>query len=148
VTKDEPEVMVGAVAKSGKFLEAVVDSGAEESVAPPGFFPGAMVPSAMSRVGGRYRAANGTRIRNLGQQSVTFSSTEGHRCEMPFQIAEVERPLISVSQMAAAGNVVTLDESGGRIANKRTGKAIELIRRGGVYIMRMAVASDFPGQGR
>ena len=74
--------MVGAVARD--LVEAVVDSGAEESVAPPGFFATAVVPSPMSRAGGKYRAANGSRIRNVGQQKVAFTTSEGHRCNMPF----------------------------------------------------------------
>ena len=62
--RDLPGSLVGAVAREGGVLEAVVDSGAEESVAPPGFFAAEMVPSPMSKAGGKYRAANGTRIRN------------------------------------------------------------------------------------
>ena len=74
--RDLPGGLVGAVALESGVLEAVVDSGAEESVAPPGFCAADMVPSPMSKAGGRYRAANGTRIRNLGQQRVAFTSAE------------------------------------------------------------------------
>jgi hypothetical protein len=143
---------VGAVAREGGVLEAVVDSGAEESVAPPGFFAAEMVPSPMSKAGGKYRAANGTRIRNLGQQKVAFTTAEGHKCLMPFQVAEVERPLISVAQLTSAGNRVVLNDTGGQIVNAKTGKTIELVRRGGVYLLLMSigvgVASDFPRQGK
>jgi hypothetical protein len=86
--RDQPGDLVGVVARDGGVLEAVVDSGAEESVAPPGFFAAEMVPSPMSKAGGKYRAANGTRIRNLGQQKVAFTTAEGHKCTMPFQVAE------------------------------------------------------------
>jgi hypothetical protein len=75
VTEAGIERFVGAVAKDeadGKFkiIEAVVDSGAEESVEPPGRFPGALVPSRTSKAGGKHRAANGARIPNLGQVRV------------------------------------------------------------------------------
>ncbi len=133
-------------------MEAVVDSGAEESVAPPGFFVAPVVPSPMSKAGGKYRAANGTRIRNLGQQKVAFSTAEGHQCAMPFQVAEVERPLISVAQLTSAGNRVILKDTGGQIVNVKSGKTIDLIRRGGVYLLLMSVgvgvASGFPTQGK
>ncbi len=37
-----------------RLIEAVVDSGAEATVAPPNLFPGKVVPTAMSRAGGSY----------------------------------------------------------------------------------------------
>jgi hypothetical protein len=137
-----------------KLVEAVVDSGAEESVAPPKIFPGSVVPSAMSRSGGKYRAANGARIPNLGQQKVMFMNDDGQKCGTTFQIADVERPLISASQLAASGNSVVFDQRGGRIVNTKSGRSMALHRRGGVYILKMWVkvhgvpARDFPGQGK
>lgn len=128
-----------------------MDSGAEESVAPPNLFPGVVSPSPMSRSGRRYRAANGTRILNLGQQNVQFLSGEGHRCGLPFQVAEVERLFISVAKLAAAGNRVELGKNSGKIVNDKTGRTIALQRSGGVYVLRMNVSaapSDFPRQGR
>ena len=128
----------------------MVDSGAEQYVAPPGVFPGAVRPSAMSQSGRGYRAANGTRIRNLGETDVFFSTVDVHKCGMPFQIAEVERPLIAASQLGAAGNKVELEEHGGLIINKKSGRTIPLGRKGGVYVMRMYIptaragASGFP----
>ena len=61
----------------------------------------------------------------------------GHRCGIPFQVADVERPLIVVSQLAAAGNKVVLGHKGGYILNDATKKTIKLLRKGGVYILRM-----------
>ena len=143
-TGDSNEKFVGALGTDprGRMIEAVIDSGAEESVAPPGVFPGPVTPSAMSRAGLKYKAANGSRIPNLGQQKVLFRPSEGHTCGMPFQVAEVERPLIAVSQLAAAGNEVTLDKNDGVIRCKGTGRTIKLERKGGVYILRMWVASS------
>ncbi len=124
-------------------IEVVVDSGAVQSVAPPGLFPGAVEPSAMSQAGRAYRAANGSRIRNLGQVRVPFVSTEGRKCNFPFQVAEVEHALLSVGHLAAAGNRVELHDKGGTIAHLVTGKTMSLVRRGGVYALRLRV-SGFP----
>ena len=53
-------------------MEAVVDSGAEEPVTLPNVFQGEIRAIAMSKTGGKYKAPNGTRIPNLGQQKVRF----------------------------------------------------------------------------
>ena len=72
-------------------------------------------------MGGTHKAANGTRMLNLGQQNVRFRIHEGHVCGMVFQIADVERSLIAASQLAAAGNRVTFKAHGGDIENTKTG---------------------------
>jgi hypothetical protein len=134
--------LLGAVAgetRGGKIIEAVVDSGAVHSVAPPGLFPGKVCPSPWSRAGRGYRAANGTGIKNLGQVNVPFATAEGYRCKVPFQVAEVEQPLLSVAHLAAAGNVVELGHTAGSIKNTSTGRSIALERRGGVYILKMFI---------
>jgi hypothetical protein len=140
---DDAEELLAAVssgAPGGRVIEAVVDSGAVHSVTPPGLFPGPTVPSPWSRAGRGYRAANGTGIKNLGQVAVRFCTAEGDRCAIPFQVAEVDQPLLSVAHLTSAGNRVELGHASGRIVNLATGRAIALERRGGVYIMRMHVA--------
>jgi hypothetical protein len=142
---DEADSMalLGAVSsdgRGGRVVEAIVDSGAVHSVTPPGLFPGPTVPSPWSRAGRGYRAANGTGIRNLGQVTVKFATATGDRCSIPFQVAEVEQPLLSVAHLAAAGNRVELGNINGRVVNTTTGRAIALEKRGGVYIMKMHIA--------
>ena len=69
-------------------------------------------------------------------------SNLGHNCGIPVQVAEVERPLIVVSQLAAAGNDVFLRAEGGSINNIKSDKSIKRLRKGGVYIFRMWVADS------
>jgi hypothetical protein len=140
--EEEDKAVFSVSGARGRLIEAVVDSGAEESVAPPNFFPGRVAPSPMSRAGKKYKAANGSRIPNLGQQRVAFTSPEGHKCGMPFQVAAVERPLVAVSQLAAAGNKVVLEKDGGVIRHLKTGREIRLGRKGGVYILKMYIDAD------
>ena len=140
---DDSEDLLAAVtngARGGRVIEAVVDSGAVHSVTPPGLFPGPTVPSPWSVAGRGYRAANGTSIKNLGQIAVKFCTAEGDRCAIPFQVAEVDQPLLSVTHLTSAGNRVELGHASGRVVNVATGRAIALERRGGVYIMRMYIA--------
>ncbi len=130
----------GDGARRGRIVEAVVDSGAVHSVAPPLKFPGPMTSSPWSCAGRGYRAANGTGIKNLGQVQVAFGTGEGHQCRIPFQVAEVEQPLLSVAHLTAAGNKVELGANDGRIVNLTTGRTIALEKRGGVYLLKMFVA--------
>ena len=136
----------GPLRPGEKVIDVVVDSGAVASVAPKGLFPGALEPSAMSRAGRTYRAANGSPIRNFGQVRVPFVSAEGHKCSFPFQVAAVEHALLSVGHLTEAGNRVELGATGGRIVNLATGRAMALARKGGVYVLRLRV-SGFPRPG-
>ena len=154
-TKDE--VLLQSVAKEVerpgyRLVEAVLESGAEDSVSAPKFFPGPVVPSAMSKAGGSYRVANGQRVPNIGQQSVHFRTDEGLQAGMLFQTAEIERPLISASQLAASGNNVVFNKKGCTIVHEQSGKSTLLHKRGGIYVLRMWIPIDsdqsFPGRGR
>jgi hypothetical protein len=139
--REDADALLGAVAgeksAGGRWVEAAMDSGAVHSVAPPGFFPGVTQPSPWSRAGRGYRAANGTAIKNLGQIDVPFATAEGFRCRLPFQVAEVEQALLSVSHLTSAGNIVQFGDTDGNVVNRTTGRSIALERRGGIYIMKM-----------
>ncbi len=126
--------------RGGKIVEAVLDSGAVHCVTPPGVFPGKVLPSPWSRAGRGYRAANGTGIKNLGQVDVPFATAEGHKCRIPFQVAEVEQPLMSAAHLTSAGNLVQLGDTDGHVINLRTGRSIALERRGNIYYMKMFIA--------
>ena len=70
---------------------------------------------------------------------------------MGFQVADVERPLISASQLAAAGIRVTFKAQGGEIEHIKIGRKIMLVSKGGIYVLRMRIAAnapDFPGPGK
>jgi hypothetical protein len=145
VLTDDADALLGAVSGGAlgvQVVEAIVDSGAVHSVTPPDLFPGPTVPSPWSRAGRGYRAANGTGIKNLGQVTVKFATAAGDRCSIPFQVAEVEQPLLSVAHLTSAGNRVELGHTDGRVVNTTTGRTIALERRGGVYIMKMYIAKE------
>ena len=93
----------------------------------------------MQRAGGRYRAANGARLPNLGQQLASFRTPEGHGCSLRFQLAGVERPLVSVAQLAQTGHRVEFGASDGHIIHTQSGRRIQLQKAGGVYLLRMMV---------
>ena len=72
VAKDTPRA-------GSRSVEAVVDSGSEESVATPNAFSGEIHASAMSKTGGKYKAANGTRIPNLGRRQLETEQHSRHK---------------------------------------------------------------------
>ena len=63
---------------------------------------------------------------------------------MLFQVAEVQKPILSVSTLTAMGNSVAFTKFGGTITNSRTKRKLNFKRRGGVYILEVLVA---PGTG-
>jgi hypothetical protein len=139
-SKDDVGLNALGVQTPGAILiEAVVDSGAADSVAKAGTFSGKVMPSPMSRAGKKYRGPDGTNIPNEGELAVHFVSDEGHKCGLKWQIANVERPLIAVSHLSSAGNDVTFSKTGGKIINSVTGKIIVFQRKGGVYVLRVWV---------
>ena len=100
----------------------------------------------MSKAGGSYRVANGQRVPNIGQQAVNFQTDEGLKAGLLFQTTEIERPLISASALAASGNNVVFSKSGGSIVHEQSGRATQLHKRGGIYVLRMWIPAS-PEQG-
>ena len=104
-------------------VESVVDSGASQPVAPPTMAPNVpIVPSEGSRRGQRYTSASKHRLANLGEQSICACTEEGDMTGVKFQIADVSKPLVSVSALCEKGNRVIFGRSGGVVKNLRTGK--------------------------
>ena len=98
----------------------------------------------MQRAGGWYRAANGSRLPNMGQQVASFRTPEGLNRSLRFQIAGVERPLISVAQLAKTGHRVEFGADEGHIVHVPSGRRLRLQRTGGVYLLRMLVKDSRP----
>ena len=95
----------------------------------------------MSRAGACCRTASGAPVPKLGELDVQFITNEGYVGAILFQLADIARPLIAVSALAKAGNVVELYENGGRIVH-HSGKTTNLERRGGTHALRMWIADE------
>ena len=91
-------------------LAAVVDSGAAENVLPAGVCNHVKLSATRrSDAGIGFRGAGGERIRNHGQRKFKVRMRDGHVAGTTWQVADVNRPLMSVAKMGAAGNRVHLD---------------------------------------
>ena len=81
-------------------VSSYMDSGCVDSVAPPSLAP--FVPASESpgsRRGQEYTVANGEPLPNLGEKLVEGVDKDGNQLAIKYQIAEVTRPLNSISEI-------------------------------------------------
>ena len=105
-----------------KAISILIDSGASDSVAPPGlFYKINVLETDASRAGLEYTAAGGHKIPNLGMCRPIVYRTDGSGMTMAFQVAGVSKALCAVSRIVGNGNRVIFDhpnEGGSYIENK------------------------------
>ena len=126
----------------------LVDSGAAANVIPNGLLEDyEIVAGEAKRNGTVYMTADGGEIPNLGEQKVAFRTFEGHSGEVDFQVADVQRPLLSVTSVTEKGSRVEFDDHGGQIISPNGKRKIRFHRRGGIYILDLWVP-PFQRQGK
>jgi len=133
-------------------IKIAMDSGAGDHVASPEDVEGfAVEESPNSKVGRNFVAANGGKIRNHGQSNVKMRTKEGTRVASTFQVADVTRPLYSVSKLCDAGYDVAFKKHEALVT--KGDKVIHRFHReGGLYVAEMYIGGDgddpsFGGQG-
>ena len=89
----------------------------------------------MSRQGGYYSAANGSRVYNEGVARLQGQVAGGHTVGLDWQVAKVEKPLISTHLLSQAGNTVTYTGTGGYIENDSTKDRIPFTKENGSYVL-------------
>ena len=122
-------------------IEVIVDSGACETVMPRNLcqlIP--IVPSAQSLAKIEYEVASGKTIPNLGERHCEVYA-EGYDSPllMHFQVADVHRPLLSLSKAADMGFRSYLDQNGGWLEDVETGECLPIERKGDLYVMNLWV---------
>ena len=133
--KSEPETW-----NAGKWVkvDSVVDSGASTPVAPPSMAPNCTIrPSEGSRRGQKFTSASKHKLKNLGEQRLDACTEDGHETEVLFQIADVSRPLVSVSGICERGNRVIFGRAGGVVQCLRSGRETPFYKRNGIYVLSM-----------
>ena len=131
-----------------------VDSGAANNVIPKRLVRGRrdIRPSAMSRRGAHYVAANDGRIANEGEVDFKFQTMEGQDKDWTFQVAEVNKALASISFMVDHGYRVTFDkdEETGHDLSMMLHKASNTITRfrrdRNVWVLDAIVDMNVPGK--
>ena len=121
-------------------IDLTADTGACDSVMPKsGPWEGIKVtPSEMSKVEGEYEVANAESLPNLGERHLAIwtegSETPKHLC---MQVAEVHKPLLSLSRCADLGYESRFGKYAGALVNvENPEEVIPLHRVGNLYMMR------------
>ena len=124
----------------------MVDSGASVPVVPPSMLPNVkVIPSEGSRRGQKFTSASKHKLKNLGEQRAKAYTEQCEAAEVLFQIADVSKPLVSVSAICERGNRVIFGRGGGVIQNLETGQEIPFERKGGIYAIGLWVRGAMNG---
>ena len=89
-----------------------------------------------------YNTASKEKLPNLGQQQLQACTSDGMDTEILFQIADVSKPLVSVSAICERGNRVTFGRGGGFIQNLETGVRTPFFRQNGIYVLEMWLLNE------
>ena len=122
-----------------------IDSGACASVLPTDWCNHVhLLKTPQSEAKEYFRAANGKKTYNEGQQLVSMMTKEGAMRDMSFTVCSVTKALGSVSQLCRAGNRVIFnppwDPEGSHIENENRGERSWLEEQGGLYVLHANVA--------
>ena len=121
---DDAEQALQVNAWTGIFLEVVLDSGASEHVMDSDDAPGYVVAkSPGSRRGHGFVVGSGARVSNEGQVQLNLEmgAADGtvRDLALTFQIAEINRPLMSVSKICDARLTCSFTGKGADVPNPR-----------------------------
>jgi hypothetical protein len=128
-------------------MQVALDSGAGDHVVGPDDIPNfAIEPSAGSKAGRGFIAANGSKIANLGQSRVRVKDDGTKKSfKSVVQVADVSRPLYSVSKIcdSSPGVEVTFNAAEAFVKDKQGRTVAKFRRQGGLYLADL----EFTDQG-
>ena len=135
---------VGDKASEWIEIEITVDSGACETVMPMSSCHSISVLASKQYMEGvEYEVANGETIPNLGERRCIMMTVGSNTAKkIPFQVADVHKPLLSISRVADLVFDCMLGKHGGMLVDTVTGERIPLIRRDNLYVMKAWVRQD------
>ena len=120
-------------------VEMTVDSGSCDTVmAPEECAEITIHESEQSRQGVEYEVANSETIENQGERRCMMMTENSNQAKRIYiQVADVHKPLLSVTRCADLGYECTLGKSGGKLTDIVTGESIPIRRKGNLYVMRV-----------
>ena len=160
---EDVEVNVNEIDENQEFLDEVIeialDSGAGDHVAAPKEAPAYTIEDSPGSLAGQhFTGAGGHRMKNQGQVRLHLRAENGKKgrdIRTTFQMAQVTRPLMSVSKVCDSGLWVKIDKDMATIMDKNGKEVCRFMRRGGLYIAKMRIRNphfkpkpDFPRPGK
>ena len=113
------------------------------TVAPPTMLPNAnIVPFQGSKRGQTWTSASKHKLKYRGQQSIHACTDDCTYTQVLFQIANISKPLVSVSAICKRGNRVIFGRAGGVVKNIRTGAETPFSKRNGIYVLSMWLCDE------
>ena len=122
-----------------EYVWALVDSGAGANVAKRSAFTESEPTSAPTIT---LSTANGEPLHHAGAHRVTSYTQDGAPVRRVFYDANVEMPILAVSELSKeglTGSDVRLQQRGGYIRDLTTGKRQQIVKRRGVYFTKMYI---------
>ena len=148
--REEEEDQLNNVQEELPF-EVILDSGAAEHVTDNADAPGYSIePSEGSKAGKGFIAANGARIPNRGQMTLSLKTEGGQQINSTFQVCQTNRPLWSVGKICDSGCKVIFTKDQAKVVQEATGKAVcSFQRQGGLYVgnLKLGPPKSFQRQG-
>ena len=129
-------------------IEVTVDSGACETVMPASMARHIEISKSLSAHGAEYEVANGQTIPNLGERRcllMTLGAAVAKK--ITFQVADVHKPLLSISRCADMGFQCHLGKEGGYMEDTVTLERVPLHRVDNLYVMKAWIKRDPDQQG-
>ena len=124
-------------------IRVQVDSGAIDTVAPRSVGKAFNLrETVMSKNNVGFVAANGSKISNFGERTVTGCTDDGEAVSKRMTCADVHKVLGSVHRMNRGGNMVVLDGDESYLENKHTRRRTKIHYEHGQYILYLWVPSD------
>ena len=108
-------------------IEVTVDSGACDTVMPLSACSFKIIPSFQSKNEMEYEVANGASIPNLGERRCLMLTPGAQEVKrITFQVANVHKPLLSVTRAADAGYDCLLTDKGGWLIPREGGEKVPI----------------------
>ena len=120
-------------------VKTTLDTGATTHATSRVDFPGCEVrESAGSKAGQMFQAAGGKTLPNEGESTMYMVSPEGNELCLNMQIAEITRPLISVTKMTEKDELAVLCKKDVALVLDRQNRVVtKFHREGGLYVCYM-----------
>lgn len=118
-------------------IELTFDSRACDTVLPLDMCPEIAVQESESqRKGLEYEVANGETIDESERQCMLMKVGTTNPKRTTFQVADVHKPLLSISKVSDAGFACHLNGMGGYLLDVYTGDKVPIMRRCTLYVKR------------